>query len=214
VKRAFLYARVSTGEQDEGMQVREMETEAEHRGWEPTLWLEPGVSGAKEKRPILDQMMAEVRRRKCDVVMVWKFDRFARSLRHLIMALDEFKVLGVEFISVKDQIDTTTAAGVFMYQVIGAVAQFELAMIRERVRAGVADRQNQIREQGYFVAKKTGKRVTDWGRPRAEADVNQIRERRARGESWETIGRAVGVSKDTARRLHGGHTARAVAQKP
>jgi len=139
MKRAALYARVSTGEQDEGMQIRDMATEAEHRGWEHTIFPEPGVSGSKEKRPVLDRMMADVRRRKFDVVMVWKFDRFARSLRHLVNALEEFHELGVEFVSVKDQVDTTTAAGRLMFQIIGAFAEFERECIRERVRSGIAN---------------------------------------------------------------------------
>jgi len=188
-KRAALYARVSTGEQDEGMQVREMIDEAARRGWAAETFPEPGVSGAKEKRPVLDRMMAEVRRRKFDVVMVWKFDRFARSLRHLILALEEFNSLGVEFVSVKDRVDTTSPQGRLMFQIIGAFAEFEREMIVQRVKSGIAN----ARANGH-----------GWGRPRAEVDVAQIRERRARGESWDAIGQALGVSRETCRCLHGG----------
>jgi len=201
MKRAALYGRVSTGEQDEGMQVREMLDSCELRKWKPTPFLDHGVSGSKEKRPGLDRLMAEVRRGRFDVVMVYKFDRFARSLRHLILALDEFKALGVEFVSLRDQIDTTTAAGMFMYQIIGAVAQFELAMIRERVKSGVDDRQKQLQDHGYFIAKKTGRRCTKWGRPRVEANAAEIVKLRANGCSWAEIASGLGISKDTCRRV-------------
>jgi DNA invertase Pin-like site-specific DNA recombinase len=185
MKRAALYARVSTGEQDEGMQVREMMAGSDLRGWQQTRFLDHGFSGAKEKRPALDQMMNEVRRGKFDVVMVWKFDRFARSLRHLIMALDEFNALGVEFVSVRDHVDTTTAAGRLMFQVIGAFAEFEREVIRERVKSGIAH------------ARANG---AGWGRPRVGVDLAQISERRARGESWATISAALGIGKDSCRR--------------
>lgn len=207
MKRAALYARVSTGEQDEGMQVREMTEGAERRGWEITIFPEPGVSGSKEKRPVLDRMMAEVRRGKFDAVMVYKFDRFARSLRHLILALDEFNALGVEFVSMRDQVDTATPAGRLMFQIIGAFAEFEREVIRERVKSGIAH----VRANGR-----------GWGRPRVGFDITQVSERRARGESWATIAAAVGVSKDTCRRTwtalkvldHSRDPVPAPAQKP
>jgi DNA invertase Pin-like site-specific DNA recombinase len=186
MKRAALYARVSTGEQDEGMQLREMTQEAEVRGWHPTVFPEPGVSGAKESRPVLDRMMAEVRRRKFDIVMVYKFDRFARSLRHLIMALEEFEALGVEFISVRDRVDTTTPSGRLMFQIIGAFAEFERAVIRERVKSGIAH----VRAKGQR-----------WGRPRAEVNADEIARLRAQGCSWAEIASGTGVSKDTCRRI-------------
>jgi DNA invertase Pin-like site-specific DNA recombinase len=167
------------------MQVREMAEEAKRRGWSAEIFPDPGVSGAKEKRPGLDRMMADVRRRKFDVVMVYKFDRFARSLRHLILALEEFNALGVEFVSVKDNVDTTTPGGRLMFQIIGAFAEFEREVIRERVKSGIAH------------ARANGK---GWGRPRVGADLAQISERRARGESWATIAAALGVSKDSCRR--------------
>jgi len=184
-KRAALYARVSTGEQDEGMQVREMVQEAEARGWSVEIFPESGVSGSKEKRPVLDRMMAEVRRRKFDVVMVWKFDRFARSLRHLIIALEEFDVLGVEFVSVRDRIDTTTAQGRLMFQIIGAFAEFEREVIRERVRSGIDN------------ARAKGSRL---GRPRVFVDVDYIRKRRAMGASWDAIAVEMKVSRESCRR--------------
>jgi DNA invertase Pin-like site-specific DNA recombinase len=199
MKRAALYGRVSTGEQNEGMQVREMLDSCEQRTWKPTPFLDHGVSGSKEKRPALDRMMAEVRRGKFDVVMVYKFDRFARSLRHLILALEEFQALGVEFVSVRDQVDTTTAAGRLMFQIIGAFAEFEREVIRERVKSGMANRQSTLRETGWFVSNK-GHRRTSLGRPRVVADVATIRKLRDQRCSWAEISQALGVSKDTARR--------------
>jgi len=184
MKRAALYARVSTGEQDEGMQVREMTEEASNRGWEPTVFPD-SMSGAKENRPGLDRMMTEVRRRKFDVVMVYKFDRFARSLRHLILALEEFNALGVEFVSVRDKLDTTTAGGRLMFHMIGAFAEFERAVIAERVKSGIAH------------ARANGKR---WGRPRANVDPVYIRQQRALGVPWPMIADELRVSVETCRR--------------
>ena len=109
--KAFLYARVSTGEQNEGMQVREMQEFATRRGWEPQLFTDVGWSGAKQKRPGLDEMMALVRKRKCDVVLVYRYDRFARSLHHLVSALEEFDSLGVQFVSLHEGVDTSTPNG-------------------------------------------------------------------------------------------------------
>ena len=136
--KAFLYARVSTGEQNEGMQLREMRELAERRGWAQELFVDAGYSGAKETRPELDRMMGLVRRRKCDVVLVYRFDRFARSTRHLVNALDEFRALGVQFISVHEAIDTTTPVGRMAFQIFAAIAEFERELIRERVKSGMA----------------------------------------------------------------------------
>jgi DNA invertase Pin-like site-specific DNA recombinase len=186
MKRAALYGRVSTGEQDEGMQVAEMIQRCEVRTWQPTPFLDHGISGSKEKRPALDRMMAEVRRGKFDVVMVYKFDRFARSLRHLILALEEFQALGVAFVSVRDDVDTTTATGRLMFHIIGAFAEFEREVIRERVKSGIAH----VRAKGR-----------SWGRPRAEVSADEIARLRAQGCSWAEIASGTGVSKDTCRRI-------------
>src|SRR5690349_9736298 len=119
------------------MQLREMQEFANSRNWELELFPDVGQSGGKESRPELDRMMQLVRRRKCDVVLVYKFDRFARSLRHLLNALAEFDALGIAFISLHDNIDTTTPSGRLMFQIIGAFAEFERAMIRARVKSGI-----------------------------------------------------------------------------
>jgi DNA invertase Pin-like site-specific DNA recombinase len=187
--RAIIYARVSTGEQDSGMQVREMLEFSERRGWEHDV-LTDSISGAKEKRPGLDQLMALARKRKCDVVLVYKFDRFARSLRHLLNALEEFEALGVAFISLHDNIDTTTPAGRLMFQIVGAFAEFERSIIRQRVRSGVAH----ARSQGIKL-----------GRPRVIADIEKIRTLRNEGLSLRGIGNRLGISHASViRALNGG----------
>lgn len=179
--KAFLYARVSTGEQNEGMQVREMLELAARRQWESEVFTD-SISGAKEKRPGLDQMMALVRRGKCDVVMVYRFDRFARSTQHLVNALTEFNALGVQFVSVHESIDTTTPMGKFAFTVFAAIAEFEREIIRERVRSGVAH------------ARAKGMRL---GRPRADLDPLQAASLRAQGLSLRAIALRLKVSHAT-----------------
>lgn len=177
--RAFLYARVSTGEQNEGMQVREMLEFAKNRRWCTEVFTDAGWSGSKERRPELDRMMALVRKRKCDVVLVYRFDRFARSTRQLVNALDEFNVLGVQFVSLHESIDTTTPMGKFAFAVFAAIAEFERELIRDRVKSGVAQ------------ARASGKRL---GRPKTAVDTSQIASLRAQGFSLRAIGEKVGVS--------------------
>jgi len=143
--RAAVYARVSTTNhgQDVSMQTRELREYCERRGWKIAgEYLDEGISGSKEKRPELDRLMADAHRRKFDVVAVWKFDRFARSVSHLLRALDTFKTLGVEFVSLSESLDTATPAGRMVFTVLGAVAELERSLIAERVR-GVAQRARQ-----------------------------------------------------------------------
>jgi DNA invertase Pin-like site-specific DNA recombinase len=185
MKRAALYGRVSTGEQNEGMQIREMRERCQARSWEAFEFLDHGISGAKESRPALDEMMKQIRRGKFAVVMVYKFDRFARSLRQLILALAEFDALGVAFVSVHDDLDTTTPSGRLMFHMIGAFAEFERACIRERVLSGVAH----ARAKGVTL-----------GRPRAFVDVSYIRKRRQQGTAWGAIARELKVSRATCQR--------------
>ena len=183
--KAFLYARVSTGEQDTGMQLREMVEACERRKWPQEIFTD-SISGAREKRPGLDRMMDLVRRGKCDVVMVYRFDRFARSVQHLVNALTEFQALGVQFISLHEAIDTTTPMGKFAFTVFAGIAEFERELIRERVRSGVAN------------ARAKGVRL---GRPRRIADVSKILALRRAGSRWKEVCRECGVSVSTAKRL-------------
>ena len=120
------------------MQLRELREYCERRGWQIAgEYVDAGISGAKDRRPQLDRMMADARKRRFDVVAVWKFDRFARSISHLLRALDTFRFLGIEFVGLLDSLDTATPAGRMVFTVLGAVAELEPSLIAERVRAGL-----------------------------------------------------------------------------
>jgi DNA invertase Pin-like site-specific DNA recombinase len=186
--RAALYARVSTLNkgQDTEMQLRELREYVSRRGWELAgEYVDVGVSGSKEKRPQLDRLMADAKRRYCDVVVVWKFDRFARSVSHLLRALELFQSLGIEFISLTEGIDTSTPVGRMVFTILGSVAELERSLIVERVKAGLRN------------ARAKGKRL---GRPRKILPDSRIASLRARGCSWRTIARQVGASARTCRR--------------
>jgi DNA invertase Pin-like site-specific DNA recombinase len=186
--RAAIYARVSTGHngQDPTMQTRELEEYCQRRGWElADCYVDTGISGSEESRPELDRLMADAHRRRFDAVVVWKFDRFARPVSHLLRALETFKALGIDFVSLSEQVDTSTPTGKMVFTVLGAVAELERSLIAERVRAGIRN------------AKAKGKRL---GRPRVAVDSASIAVLRAQGRSWSTICREVGVSKGSAQR--------------
>jgi DNA invertase Pin-like site-specific DNA recombinase len=138
--RAALYARVSTANngQDPTTQTRELREYCERRGWNVVgEYVDVGISGAKEKRPELDRLMVDGHKRRFDAVIVWKFDRFARSVSYLLRALETFRSLGIEFVSFSEQMDTTTPAGKMVFTVLGAVAELERSLIVERVKAGL-----------------------------------------------------------------------------
>ncbi len=139
--RAALYARVSTVAhgQDVALQLDELRAVATQRGWRIAgEYADEGVSGRRERRPGLDRLMSDARRGRFDVVAVWRFDRFARSTRHLLQALEEFRTLQVEFVSLREAVDTSTPLGRAMFTIVAAVAELEREIIRERVLAGVA----------------------------------------------------------------------------
>ena len=120
------------------MQTRELREYCERRGWNVVAeYVDIGISGAKDRRPELDKLMADARRRRFDVVAVWRFDRFARSVRHLLRALDEFQALRIDFVSLTEALDTSTPSGRMTFTVLGAVAELERSLIAERVRAGL-----------------------------------------------------------------------------
>jgi DNA invertase Pin-like site-specific DNA recombinase len=187
ITRVALYARVSTlNNQDPEMQLAELREYAGHRGWEVVeKFTDQGISGCQESRPALNRMMSDACRRRFDAVLVWKIDRFGRSLKHLVNALAELAALGVAFISLRDNIDLSTPSGRLMFQIIGAMAEFERALIQERVRAGLRN------------ARAKGRRL---GRPRVIVDVSKIASLRAQGRSWAEIKDEIGVSKGTAQR--------------
>src|SRR5271154_6382583 len=184
--RVAIYARVSTTHhgQDVGLQTRELRQFAEARAWTVAgEYIDAGVSGAKDSRPELNRLMADAHKRRFDVVCVWRFDRFARSVSHLLRALETFKALGIDFVSYSEQMDTSTPAGKMVFTVLGAVAELERSLIVERVRAGLRN------------ARAKGKRL---GRPRVGVDTAEIKRLRKQGASWRAVGAALGVSAATA----------------
>jgi DNA invertase Pin-like site-specific DNA recombinase len=138
--RVAIYARVSTANsgQDPTLQTRELREYCDRRGWHLTgEYVDIGVSGSKDKRPELDRLLIDAHRRRFDVILVWKLDRFSRSLRNLVNSLAELETLGVDFVSLRDNLDFSTPSGRLMFQIIGAMAEFERALIQERVKAGM-----------------------------------------------------------------------------
>jgi DNA invertase Pin-like site-specific DNA recombinase len=183
--RVALYARVSTlnGQHPE-MQLSELREYAARRGWEVVAeYLDEGVSGSRERRPQLDRLMADAHRRKFDAVLVWKIDRFGRSLRHLVNALADLDAYGVAFVSLRDNIDLSTPSGRLMFQVIGAMSEFEKSLIQERVRAGLRN------------AVARGVRL---GRPKRIVDAAEIARLRASGASWREISQRMRIGVGTA----------------
>jgi DNA invertase Pin-like site-specific DNA recombinase len=183
--KAAIYARVSTTNhgQDVTVQTRELHQFAEARGWQIAgEYVDAGVSGTKDSRPQLDRLIADAHKRRFDVVCVWRFDRFARSVSHLLRALEMFKALGIEFVSYSEQMDTSTPAGKMVFTVLGAVAELERSLIVERVRAGLRN------------ARAKGKTL---GRPRVIVDAARVSLLRASGLSWPKIAAELGVSVGT-----------------
>lgn len=195
--RVAIYARVSTTNhgQDVGLQTRELRQFAEARGWTVAgEYIDAGVSGAKDSRPELNRLMAEAHKRRFDVVCVWRFDRFARSVSHLLRALETFKALGIDFVSFSEQMDTSTPAGKMVFTVLGAVAELERSLTVERVRAGLRN------------ARAKGKTL---GRPRVTVDAAKVASLRSQGLSWAKVGEALGLGEGTVRR-----SAQASARNP
>ena len=185
-RRVALYARVSTTDQHPGMQVDELRRVCSQRGWEIVgEYVDAGYSGSKDRRPELDRLMQDVHRGMVGIVLVWRFDRFARSVRHLVSALEDFRSRSVDFISVMDGIDTCTPAGRFTFHVVAAVAELERELIRERTRAGIA------------AARRRGAQV---GRPRAKIDITRARALVAGGKSLRQAARDLGVGVATLHR--------------
>lgn len=180
--RTAIYARVSTSNhgQDVEMQTRELRQFCEARGWQIAgEYLDEGISGAKDSRPELNRLMADAHRRRFDAVVCWKFDRFARSVSHLLRALETFNSLGIAFVSLSEQIDTTTPTGRMVFTVLAAVAELERSLIAERVRAGLRN------------ARAKGKRL---GRPRVAVDAAKVAALRAQGRSWPQIAAELAIS--------------------
>jgi DNA invertase Pin-like site-specific DNA recombinase len=177
------------------MQLHELREYCERRGWTVAgEYVDAGISGAKDRRPELDRLMTDAHKRHFDVVAVWKFDRFARSVSHLLRALDTFRVLGVEFVSLSESLDTATPAGRMVFTVLGAVAELERSLIAERVRAGLRN------------AKAKGKQL---GRPRVAVDAAKIGRLRSQGRTVREIASELGYSRSLVHKtLANGHAFR------
>jgi DNA invertase Pin-like site-specific DNA recombinase len=190
--RTAIYARVSTANngQDPTMQTRELRDYCTRRGWTfAGEYVDEGISGTKDSRPELNRLMADAHRRRFDAVVIWRFDRFSRSVSHLLRALETFRALGIEFVSLSEQVDTSTPTGKMVFTVLGAVAELERSLIAERVKAGLRN------------ARAKGKRL---GRPRITVDAARIGALRAHGHSWREITAEMGISKGSAQRAFWG----------
>jgi DNA invertase Pin-like site-specific DNA recombinase len=182
--RVALYARVSTSNgQHADMQLAELREFVARRQWAAVEFVDEGVSGARERRPALDRLWSECRKRRVDGVVVYRYDRFARSLRQLVNALEEFRALGIDFVSLHEGVDTSTPNGRLVFGIFASIAEFERELIRSRVRSGLA------------AAKAKGKRL---GRPRTVVDAAKVSALRASGASWREVSEQMGIGVGTA----------------
>lgn len=200
--RAVMYLRVSTASKSARGDVRAYDQNPEvqeqplreliaQRGWHLEKVYSDRASGAKEHRPGLNALMADARRGAVDVVVVWRFDRFARSVKQLVLALEEFRALGIDFVSHQESLDTSTPMGKAMFTIIAAMAELERSIIRERVAAGL----DHARRNGT----RSGKAI---GRPRVIFREDLLPELRQKGLSWRLMAKQLGVSTTTLRRAY------------
>lgn len=182
--RAAIYARVSTLEQEPENQLAELRRYCELRGWSLREYVDKGISGAKDRRPALDELLRDAKRRRFDILVCWRLDRLGRNLRHLILLLDELQALGIGFVTLNEGIDTSTPAGKLQLHILSAIAEFERERIRERVVAGLRR------------AKADGVRI---GRPRVRRGADALAE--VRGLPVREAAKRLGVSRATAHRL-------------
>jgi DNA invertase Pin-like site-specific DNA recombinase len=189
-KRVAIYLRVSTVEQETDLQESELREYCERRGWEPILYRDKGQSGAKESRPALNDLLRDLRQRKVDVILVWSLDRLARSLKQLLAVSEECRALGVDLVSLRQNIDTTLPAGRLTFQVLGAVSEFEREMLRTRVKSGMAQ------------ARRAGKRI---GRPAlrhfSSIELERIRSLRRQGVSVRKLAKDFATTQWTVAKL-------------
>jgi DNA invertase Pin-like site-specific DNA recombinase len=184
--RSAIYARVSTKDQSCEMQMRDLRAYCAARGFTIIReYIDIGQSGAKDSRPELNELMADARKRKFDSILVWRFDRFARSTKHLLLALEEFRSLGVQFISYQENIDTSSPLGQALFTIVSAVAQLERDLIRERVVAGIRN------------ARANGRQL---GRPRRIVSHEHILQLRKEGNSIRQISAKLGIGYGTVRK--------------
>jgi DNA invertase Pin-like site-specific DNA recombinase len=187
MKRIAIYTRVSTTEQTCDSQLRDLREYCRARGWDQVAeYVDEGISGTTDRRPALDELMAVVRKRQVDVVVVAAFDRFGRSVRHLVDTLELFRHLTVEFISLREQIDTGSPLGQAVFTIIAAIAQLERSLLVERVKAGL----RRARDQGKHI-----------GRPRVLVDPRQLESVVSRRLPSRVAARELGISQSPYLRL-------------
>jgi len=183
--KVAIYGRVSTAEQNAAMQLEELRAYCQRRQWTVVEeFIDSGVSGSKESRPALNRLLADAKRRKFDAVLVYRYDRFARSLRQLVNALTEFDALGIHFVSLHEGVDTSTPNGRLVFGIFASIAEFERELIRGRVRSGLA------------AAKARGVKLGR--RAKVRPDAGQIQSMRASGKSFDEICQETGVSRGAA----------------
>ena len=183
---AARYARVSRSDQNPQLQLDETAALIERRGW--TLgdtYCDHGVSGTKDRRPELDRLFSDARRRRFDVLLVWRMDRLFRSIRHLVLTFEELSALGIDFISATEPIDTTTPQGRLLFHIVGSFAEFERGLLVERTKAGLA------------AARRRGRKL---GRPRTFVPVEVARDLLTSGKSLRATARELGVGFGTLHR--------------
>jgi DNA invertase Pin-like site-specific DNA recombinase len=196
-KRAARYLRVSRSDQNPALQADETGRLIAGRGWELVdTFLDHGVSGAKDRRPELDRLMEAAKQGAFDVLVVWKSDRLFRSLKHMVVALDELAALGIDFVSVTESFDTTTPQGRLLLHLVSSFAEFERSLLIERTRAGIE------------AARRRGAQI---GRPRVRVDVERAVALRAQGRSIRQVARMLGCGAATLHRALAGHDGRAAA---
>ena len=189
MERVGLYMRVSTTDQNIDLQRDALKTLCErHPNWQITEYIDHGISGAKSSRPALDRLMGDCRRMVIDRVCVYKFDRFARSVSHLLRALEEFESLGVEFTSLSEAIDTSTSMGKLVFTIVSAVAELERSLIVDRVRAG----QKAARARGKHIGRPS---------PLTPIVTARIASMRSEGASIRAIASQLGLAVGTVHRV-------------
>jgi len=173
-----IYTRVSTQDQSVDMQITDLRRYCDQRSLEVYKeYSDQGISGVKDKRPALDELMDDAKKKKFDAVLCWRFDRFARSTKHLITALEEFRHLNIDFISYQENIDTSSLLGKAMFTIVSAIAELERNILLERVRAGL----KRAKENGRIL-----------GRPkRLDLDVKELQKMREKGLSFRQIAKQV-----------------------
>ena len=185
-KRVAIYVRVSTKDQSVDMQLNDLERYSRERGLNVfKVYEDSGVSGTKETRPALNELMDHAKKKRFDMVLVWRFDRFARSTKHLVTALHEFRHIGIDFISFQENIDTSSPLGEAIFTIISAMSTLERDIIAERVKGGLRK------------AKAKGKRL---GRPNDEIDVDKVIKFKEQGKSIREIAKHLNLSRGKVER--------------